>query len=92
MVKFLCFILTLAKENVKHDEMNFSYIAFMFYTARLIEINFQLTTILFLNVLLLTKKQNKTTKIPKPNSLVRLEVTTSYFIEILCKKNCKRRK
>lgn len=46
----------------------------MFYTAMLIQRNFQLTTILFLNVLLLKK----------PNSLVRLEVTASYFIEILC--------
>lgn len=33
MVKFLCFILTFTTENVKHDEMNFLYIAFMFYTA-----------------------------------------------------------
>lgn len=57
---FLCFILTFTKENVKHDEMNFLYIAFMFYTTVLIQRNFQLTTILFLNVLLLKKKPNPT--------------------------------
>lgn len=45
----------------------------MFYSAVLIQRNFQLTTILFLNVLLLKRKP----------SLVRLEATNSYFIEIL---------
>lgn len=45
----------------------------MFYTAVLTQRNLQMTRILFLNVLLL---QN-------PNSLVRLELTTSYSIENL---------
>lgn len=64
--------------------MHFLYIAFMFYTAVLIK-SFQPSTILFFNVLLLKKKQN---------SLVRLEVTTSYFRDTLCdyeRKSCRRK-
>lgn len=57
----------------------------MFYTAVLIK-SFQPSTILFFNVLLLKKK--------KQNSLVRLEVTTSYFRDTLCdyeRKSCRRK-
>lgn len=56
----------------------------MFYTAVLIQRDFQLSTILFVCFTLKNKKQN---------SLVR--VTTSYFRDTLCdyeRKSCRRRK
>lgn len=72
MIKFLCFILTF-EDNVKHDEMSFSIYCIHVLRCCVDPKKLQLTTVLFLNVLLLKRKP----------ILVRLEVTNSYFIEIL---------